>query len=252
MSGKPSLSDTKADANGFVEHLRIVDLVTGYGKKQVINGVSLEVSRSEIVALIGHNGAGKSTLLKAIFGMIPIWQGQVFLDGQVVPAPKPHELLRTGVSYVPQGNRVFTDLTVCENLEMGGITLPDKQRLKKGMERVFTLFPALKDRLKQRAGTLSGGEKQMLALGNALILSPKVLLLDEPSLGLAPPLISEALGRIRQINRDSCVTVLIVEQKVREILKIAKRVYVLRNGCVSFTGPTEELKDELKLREVYL
>jgi branched-chain amino acid transport system ATP-binding protein len=252
MLDNPSLSDPKINASGPFEHLRVADLVTGYGKKQVVNGVSLELSSGEIVALIGHNGAGKSTLLKAIFGLIPIWQGQVFLDGQAVLAPKPRKLLRSGVSYVPQGNRVFTDLTVRENLEIGGITLPNKQWFKDGMERVFTLFPALKDRLKQRAGTLSGGEKQMLALGNALILSPKALLLDEPSLGLAPPLISEALSRIQQISRDSGVTVLIVEQKVREVLKIAQRVYVLRNGRVSFSGPTKELKDERKLREVYL
>ncbi len=251
MSGEPS-SSPKVDAGKRSEHLRIVDLVTGYGKKQVVNSVSLDVSYGEIVALIGHNGAGKSTLLKAVFGLIPIWGGQVFLDGRAVPSPKPRELLSAGVSYVPQGNRVFTDLTVCENLEMGCITLSDNRRLQEGMEQVFTLFPALKDRLKQRAGTLSGGEKQMLALGNALILSPKVLLLDEPSLGLASPLISEALGRIQEISHDSGVTVLIVEQKVREVLKIAQRVCVLRNGCVSFTGLTEELKDERKLREVYL
>jgi len=232
--------------------LKVLDLVTGYGKKQVVNSVSLEVGRGEIVALIGHNGAGKSTLLKAVFGLIPIWQGQVFLDGQAVPKPKPRDLLRAGVSYVPQGNRVFTDLTVHENLEMGGVTLPNKQRLKEGIERVFTLFPSLKDRLKQRAGTLSGGEKQMLALGNALILCPKVLLLDEPSLGLAPPLVSEALDRIQQISHDSCVTVLIVEQKVREVLKIAQRVCVLRNGKVSFTGPAADLQDDQRLKQVYL
>lgn len=231
---------------------RVEALVTGYGKKQVLNGVSLEVASGEIVALIGHNGAGKSTLLKAVFGLIPIWSGQVFYDGVAVASPKPRELLRSGIAYVPQGNRVFTDLTVRENLEMGGTTLPTKQAVSEGMERVFALFSALKDRLKQRAGTLSGGEKQMLALGNALILSPKLLLLDEPSLGLAPPLVSEALGRIQQISRDSGVAVLIVEQKVREVLKIARCVYVLRNGRVSFTGQADDLKDEAKLREVYL
>ena len=230
----------------------VKDLVTGYGKKQVVNGVTLEVASGEIVALIGHNGAGKSTLLKAVFGMIPIWQGQVSLNRTVKPKPTPRDMLHSGVAYVPQGNRVFTDLTVHENLEMGGITLSKKELLKEGMERVFTLFPALKPRLKQRAGTLSGGEKQMLALANALILSPKLLLLDEPSLGLAPPLVSEALGRIQQISRDSGVTVLIVEQKVREVLKIAQRVYVLRTGRVSFTGPAEALKDDARLREVYL
>jgi ABC-type branched-subunit amino acid transport system ATPase component len=218
----------------------------------VLNGVSLDVAPGEIVALIGHNGAGKSTLLKAVFGLLPIWQEQVVYDGRLLNSPKPRELLRSGVAYVPQGNRVFTDLTVRENLEMGGVTLSDRKQLGEGIERVFTLFPALKPRLRQRAGTLSGGEKQMLALANALILSPRLLLLDEPSLGLAPPLVAEALGRIQQINRDSGVAVLIVEQKVREVLKIAQRVSVLRNGHVSFSGPTDSLNDDAKLREVYL
>ncbi len=231
--------------------LRVEEMVTGYGKKQVVNGVTLSVARGEIVALIGHNGAGKSTLLKAVFGLIPIWQGQVFLDAKPVAKPQPRALLRVGVAYVPQGNR-FTDLTVAENLEMGGITLHGKQQLKEGIERVFTLFPALREKLKRRAGTLSGGEKQMLALSNALIVAPRLLLLDEPSLGLAPPLISEALGRIKQISRDNGVTVLIVEQKVREVLKVADRVVVLRNGRVSFEGPAEELKDDRRLKEVYL
>lgn len=232
--------------------LNVDTLVTGYGKKQVVNGVSLEVAPGEIVALIGHNGAGKSTLLKAIFGLLPIWNGAVLLDEKKLSSPEPRELLKSGVAYVPQGNRVFTDLTVRENLEMGGVTLPNGARLNEGIERVFTLFPSLKLRLPQRAGTLSGGEKQMLALGNALVLSPRLLLLDEPSLGLAPPLVAEALGRIQQICRDSGAAVLIVEQKVREVLKIAQRVYVLRNGRVSFSGPTDSLNDDGKLREVYL
>ncbi len=232
--------------------LRVDSLVTGYGKKQVVNGVSLEVGRGEIVALIGHNGAGKSTLLKAVFGLLPIWSGQVFLDSEARTTATPRAWLRAGVSYVPQGNRVFADLTVRENLEVGGITLPDKQRLRDGMERVLALFPPLKDKLKQQARTLSGGEKQMLALANALILSPRLLLLDEPSLGLAPPLVTEALGRIQQLSRDNGVTVLIVEQKVREVLKVARRVCVLRNGAVSFEGIAEELRNDTKLREVYL
>ena len=232
--------------------LKVDALVTGYGKKQVVNGVTLNVAGGEIVALIGHNGAGKSTLLKAVFGLIPVWQGQMMLDSEVLRSPTPRELLRVGVSYVPQGNRVFTDLTVHENLEMGGVTLPSKARLNEGIERAFMLFPVLKTKLRQRAGTLSGGEKQMLALANALILSPRLLLLDEPSLGLAPPLVSEALRRIQQISCDSGMAVLIVEQKVREVFKIAQRVYVLRNGRVSFSGPTDVLKDDAKLREVYL
>lgn len=232
--------------------LNVDALVTGYRKKQVLNGVTLDVARGEIVSLIGHNGAGKSTLLKAVFGLLPVWKGQVILDGVPLSSPNPRELLRSGVAYVPQGNRVFTDLTVYENLEMGGVTLSNGALLNEGIERVFTLFPSLKPRLRQRAGTLSGGEKQMLALANALVLSPRLLLLDEPSLGLAPPLVTEALGRIQQISRDSGVAVLMVEQKVREALKIAQRVYVLRNGLVSFSGPADSLSDDKKLREVYL
>ena len=238
--------------DGNAKLLDVDDLVTGYGKKQVVNGVGLDVGPGEIVALIGHNGAGKSTLLKAIFGLLPVWKGSVFLDGKRLESPTPRELLRSGVGFVPQGNRVFTDLSVRENLEMGGVTLRDKRELKEGIERVFTLFPALKPRLRQRAGTLSGGEKQMLALANALVLRPRVLLLDEPSLGLAPPLVSEALGRIREIADDKRVAVLIVEQKVREVLRIADRVYVLRTGRVSYSGSAEALKDESKLRQVYL
>jgi branched-chain amino acid transport system ATP-binding protein len=225
-------------------------LVTGYGKKQVLNGVSLEVAGGEIVAIIGHNGAGKSTLLRAVFGLLPVWQGRVSLEGKPLDHIGPRELLRVGVSYVPQGNRVFTDLTVRENLEVAGITLPSKVRLKEGIERALELFPALAPRLKQRAGTLSGGEKQMLALANALVVSPRLVLADEPSLGLAPQLVSGALRHIQELNRNHGVTILIVEQKVREVLKIARRVYVLRNGRVSFHGPTESL-DNAKLREVY-
>ncbi len=232
--------------------LCVRSLITGYGKKQVLNGVSLDVMVGETVALIGHNGAGKSTLLKALFGLLPVWKGEVAFNGNHVKTAKPHQLLSVGIVYVPQGNRVFTDLTVRENLEMGGVTLPNKAALHEGMERVFALFPGLKDRLRQRAGTLSGGEKQMLALANGLILSPRLLLLDEPSLGLAPPLVTEALARIQQINRDSGVSILMVEQKVREVLKIAHRMYVLRNGLVSFSGSTDALRDETKLRSVYL
>ena len=231
--------------------LSVEALITGYGKKQVLAGVDLDVNRGEIVALIGHNGAGKSTLLKAVFGLLPVWDGNVCLDGKKLDSPTPRKLLRSGVAFVPQGNRVFTDLTVRENLEMGGVTLP-KERLKEGVDRAFSLFPALKPRLRQRAGTLSGGEKQMLALANALIISPRLILLDEPSLGLAPLLVSEALDRIRDICRTQGATALIVEQKVREVLRIADRVCVLRNGAVSFRGSSDSLRDDAKLREVYI
>jgi branched-chain amino acid transport system ATP-binding protein len=239
-------------AEGAQVLLRVDSLVAGYGKKQVLNYISLEIHPGEIVAMIGHNGAGKSTLLKAVFGMLPVWAGSVEFDGKKLQVPSPKELLRAGVAYVPQGNRVFSDLTVGENLEMGGVTLANRGTLREGIERVFYLFPALRPRLRQRAGTLSGGEKQMLALGNALVLAPRLLLLDEPSLGLAPHLVTDALQRIQQISRDSGSAALIVEQKVREVLRIAQRVYVLRNGQVSFSGLTEDLAEDAKLREVYL
>jgi branched-chain amino acid transport system ATP-binding protein len=167
------------------------------------------------VALIGHNGAGKSTLLKAAFGLLAIWEGKVCLDDETQYSPNPRRLLHAGVSYVPQGNRVFAELTVRENLEIAGITVPSKAMLEEGIERVLALFPALTPRLNQRAGTLSGGEKQMVALANALVVSPRLLLTDEPSLGLAPQLVSETLHHIQDLNRNHSLTILIVEQKVR-------------------------------------
>lgn len=232
--------------------LLITKLVTGYGKKRVVNGASLSVSRGEVVALIGHNGAGKSTLLKAIFGMLPIWEGNIFLNDKGPIRPNPRELLLQHVAYVPQGNRVFGDLIVRENLEVAGAILGNKRRVEERTEVVLGLFPILKTNLYKRAGVLSGGEKQMLALANALIVAPRVLLLDEPSLGLAPPLVTEFLRRIRDIARENGASILIVEQKVREVLKVADRVYVLRNGEVSYSGSAESLNDERKLSEVYL
>ena len=233
--------------------LEVNSLNTGYGKKQVLNGVDIAVAVGQIVALIGHNGAGKSTLLKAIFGLLPVWEGKVTFDGTALNSATPRFLLRSGMAYIPQGNRVFTDLTVRENLETGGVTLPSRERIREGIDRALELFPVLKPRLRQRAGTLSGGEKQMLALANALVLSPRLLLLDEPSLGLSPAMVKVALDRIRQINRDNGVTVLIVEQKVREVLYICHRVYCLKLGKVSYSGPPDELKsDTAKLRQVFL
>jgi branched-chain amino acid transport system ATP-binding protein len=235
-----------------VPFLSAENIVTGYGKREVLKGVDINIYIGEIVALVGHNGAGKSTLVKAIFGLISLWKGQVILEGQLLQAPTPRRMLKAGIAYVPQGNRVFVDLSVRDNLELAGVTLGSKALVKDRIEHVFDLFPMLKPRMKQRAGTLSGGEKQMLALGNALVLSPRMLLLDEPSLGLAPTLVSSALSKIQRLSQESNVTVLIVEQKVREVLKIAQRVYALRTGFVSFSGLASELEDEEKLRQVYL
>jgi len=232
--------------------LRIESARTGYGRKQVLSDVCISVSAGEIVAVIGPNGAGKSTLLKAAFGLLPLWGGKLLYDGVVSAEIGPRRLVGAGVSYVPQGNHVFGDLTVYENLEMGAVLLRATDLVQARLDSVLALFPALRPRLKQIAGTLSGGEKQMVALGRALMISPRLLLLDEPSMGLAPGLARRSLEHIRELARDHSVGVLVVEQRVREVLAVADRVYVLRNGQVTFAGRSEEIRmDEKRLREVY-
>lgn len=233
--------------------LRCDSVVAGYGKKEVLRGVTLDVEPGEIVALIGHNGAGKSTLLRTVFGLLPLRGGRVFLLGEEIDSAGPADLLRKGAVYAPQGNRVFVDLTVRENLDVGSMALGDRGRRQEAFERVAEAFPRLRERLGQRAGSLSGGERQMLVLANALMHSPSLLLLDEPSMGLAPPMVTEALRQVAQARNRFGAAVLIVEQKVREVLKIADRVYVLRQGEVAFAGPAAPLRDdEARLREVYL
>jgi branched-chain amino acid transport system ATP-binding protein len=227
-------------------------VVTGYGRRLVLDGVTVSMKEGEVVALIGHNGAGKSTLLKALFGLLPLWGGRILIDGRVLTPSNRFELVHLGIAYVPQGCRVFSDLTVMENLELAGVPVRSRQRFRKGVERVFRLFPTLSAREKQRAGSLSGGEKQALALGSALVRFPRILLVDEPSMGLAPLLVKQTMERIHELNEREGLTVMIVEQKVREVIRIADEVYVLRSGVVSFHGPAEVLSDEAKLREVYL
>ncbi|MBZ5497752.1 MAG: ABC transporter ATP-binding protein [Acidobacteriia bacterium] len=237
-------------SNGPVLDVR--DLVCGYGGKEVLHGVSVGLAASEVVAIVGHNGAGKSTLLKAIFGLIPANNGSLFILGQQGRGFSPRELLRLGCVYVPQGGRVFTGLTVRENLELAAITIRDGRRMHEAIESVVSSFPVIGARADQRAGTLSGGEKQMLALGMALVLSPRVLLLDEPSLGLSPPAASEAIRKIQSLSRSLGTAVLIVEQKVREVLAIASRAYVIRCGEVTYSGLASELvRNAERLRSVF-
>lgn len=224
----------------------------GYGKKIVLRDVSLEVNGGEVVALIGPNGAGKSTLLKVLMGMLKIPQGSIFLNGTEITNSNPEENVQRGISFVPQGNRVFSELNVLENLEMGGYLLKERSNLQSRMGAVIELFPDLKDRLKQDAGKLSGGEKQQLALGRALILQPKVLLLDEPSLGLSPKLVTKAFETIRDVNQKLKTTILIVEQKVLEVLKIANRVYALRMGQIVFEGTPAELQSGETMKKIFL
>ena len=232
--------------------LEVRELETGYGKKQVVFGLSLDVREGEIVALIGPNGAGKSTVLKAICGLIPEWRGEIRFEGTPTNGSTPAQNVARGMIFAPQGNRVFADLTVMENLEIGGYPLPRKEA-KERIAQVLTLFPALKERTRQDAGRLSGGEQQMLALARALVPRPKLLMLDEPSLGLAPNLVATVFRRIADINRETRVGIIIVEQKVRQVLDLCQRVYSMKLGRIAFEGPPEELKaDKARLRDLFL
>lgn len=225
---------------------------TGYGKKQVLFGLSLEAHKGEIVAIIGPNGAGKSTILKTVCGLLPAWTGEIYFDNNLLNTSTPAENVAREITFAPQGNRVFDELTVMENLEIGGFHLPRKE-LQNRIEETFEMFPVLKDRVSQDAGNLSGGEQQMLALARALIPKPKLLMLDEPSLGLAPNLVGEVFAKITEISDETGVTILIVEQKVREVLDICQRVYSLKLGKVAFSGVPRELKEDRdKLKQLFL
>ena len=232
--------------------LEIKELETGYGKKQVVFGLSLNVRNGEIVTLIGPNGAGKSTVLKAVCGLIPAWKGEIRFNGTPVNGSTPAQNVARGITFAPQGNRVFADLTVMENLEIGGYSFPRKEA-KERIAQMLELFPALKERTRQDAGRLSGGEQQMLALARALVPRPKLLMLDEPSLGLAPNLVATVFKRIADISREESVAILIVEQKVREVLDVCNRVYSMKLGKIAFEGLPDELKtNKAKLKDLFL
>lgn len=232
--------------------LQVEQLETGYGKKQVLFGLSLEVRQGEAIAIIGPNGAGKSTVLKAICGLIHPWKGEIRFEGELLNDSTPAKNVRRGITFAPQGNRVFPDMTVMENLEIGGCQLP-KQELRTRIEHVLTVFPILRERPKQVTGKLSGGEQQMVALARALIPKPRLLMLDEPSLGLSPSIVKDVFERIQTIGRGTGISILIVEQKVNEVLAICDRVYLLKLGKVFFTGAPDTLKhDKAKIKELFL
>ena len=232
--------------------LEVKNLNTGYEKKPVLFDASVKVDKGEIVSVIGPNGAGKSTLLKAICGTIPSWSGEVIFNGIKLNGNEPPENLKQGISYCPQGNRVFDDLSVKENLEIGGYILK-KKKVNERIEEVLNIFPVLKERINQDARSLSGGEQQMLAVARALITEPKLLLLDEPSLGLAPNLVKDLLDKFVELNKKLGLTILIVEQKVNDVLKISNRVYSLKLGEVAFEGKSSELMgNKEKLKELFL
>ena len=232
--------------------LEILNLETGYGKKQVLFGLSLDVKKGEIVALIGPNGSGKSTVLKTVCGIIQPWQGEIRFDGDITSGADPAQNVARGITFCPQGNLVFHDMTVKENLEIGGYPLK-RDDAKRRISEVLEIFPVLKERLKQDAGKLSGGEQQMVALARALIPRPKLLMLDEPSLGLSPKLIGTVFDKIIEINEGNGVAILVVEQKVKEVLEICEWVYSIKLGKNAFDGKPEELKvDKAKLKELFL
>ncbi len=231
--------------------LEIENVHTYYGQIHALKGVSVIVEKEEIVTLIGANGAGKSTLLRTTSGLLRPRQGTIRLDGEELTQYPPHEIVTKGVIQVPEGRRIFGRLTVVENLEMGAFTIADQKLIKKNLERVFSLFPRLKERYTQVAGTLSGGEQQMLATGRALMASPRVLLMDEPSMGLAPVLVDSIFGTIRHLHEEG-TTILLVEQNARMALQVASRGYVLQSGTVLLSDTAENLRQNDLVREAYL
>jgi branched-chain amino acid transport system ATP-binding protein len=231
--------------------LEVENVHTYYGKIHALKDISLNVEKGEIVTLIGANGAGKSTTLKTISGLLRPRQGSVRLDGEELTTLLPHKIVTKGVIQVPEGRRIFGQLTVMENLDMGAFTCRDKQQIKTNLDKVFDLFPRLKERRRQVAGTLSGGEQQMLAMGRALMATPQMLLLDEPSMGLAPVLVDSIFDTIRQLHAEG-TTILLVEQNARMALQVASRGYVIQTGEVVLSDTAENLQKNEMVRKAYM
>jgi branched-chain amino acid transport system ATP-binding protein len=231
--------------------LELRDVHTYYGHVHALKGISLTVAPGEIVALIGANGAGKTTTLRTVSGLLSPRGGEILINGKSTKGIPAHEIVFMGVSHAPEGRKIFSTLTVNENLNMGAYTLKDRKNIEEHRERVCTLFPRLKERRSQIAGTLSGGEQQMLAIGRALMSDPRVLLLDEPSLGLAPLLVRAIFDTIREINRLG-TSILLVEQNARSALKLAHKGYVLETGSIVLSGPAATLLADERVRKAYL
>ncbi|MEW6719562.1 MAG: ABC transporter ATP-binding protein [Thermodesulfobacteriota bacterium] len=235
--------------------LKVRNLQVYYGMIHALRSASLHVKAKEIVALIGANGAGKTTLLSAVSGVVRSASGEVSLDGKEITRERPDRIVREGIAHVPEGRHVFKPLTVEDNLLLGAyhrFHLRNRAAIREEIEAVFALFPALAGRRKQQAGTLSGGEQQMLAIGRALLSSPKVLLLDEPSMGLAPKVVKEIFGHIAKLRKERGMTILLVEQNARGALSIADRGYVLETGRVVLQGTSEELLSNRDVQRAYL
>ena len=231
--------------------LLMEDIFIGYGKKMVVRGVSLEIKEGEIVTLLGHNGAGKTTTLKAIMGLLPSLKGNIHFYGEDKTAWPPKENVVKGISYVPQGMGLFPDLTVAHNLELACYTVKDPSDITARHEAVFQLFPILKERKWQIAGTLSGGQQRMLSVGMALMTKPRLLLMDEPSLGLAPLLVDHLMDTVRTINEQMGTAILLVEQNVKQALKVAQRAYIMKIGSIILSETTEALRQKEHLWELF-
>ena len=231
--------------------LRVDRIIVKYGKATAVDEISLEVSEGEVVTIIGANGAGKSTILKALSGLIPLASGEIHFAGQRIDGSKPYEIVKLGLAHVPEGRKLFPFLPVMSNLKLGASLRKDKEGIKKDLGEVFDHFPILRERRNQNAGTLSGGEQQMLAIGRGLMANPKLLLLDEPSLGLAPIVVSQLVPVIRNINKKG-MSVLLVEQNIALALGVADRGYALRVGKVVLEGNIEEFKANNIVKRAYL
>jgi branched-chain amino acid transport system ATP-binding protein len=250
MTAEPAVAATATATDPGVPIIALDDVHSFYGNIEALQGVSLTVGRGEIVTLIGANGAGKTTTLKTISGLIHPRQGTVTFEGRDISRVAAHRLVQEGIGHAPEGRRIFTRMSVYENLLMGAFTR-DLKTVQPDIDRVMTLFPRLRERTHQLGGTLSGGEQQMLAIGRALMSEPKVLLLDEPSLGLAPILVGQVFEKVQEINALG-MTVLLVEQNALQALSIAHRAYVLQTGRVVLTGPAADVKNDESVRKAYL
>ena len=231
--------------------LKVTDLTVHYGAIEALHGISFEVNEGEIISLIGSNGAGKTTTLHALSNIVKKTRGTVMFEGQDITRLAPDSIVRTGLIQVPEGRRIFANMSVHENLEVGAYTRTDRSGIKSDMEKVFTLFPRLKERIRQTGGTLSGGEQQMLAMGRALMSKLKLLLLDEPSMGLAPILVDEIFSIIKEINAEG-TTILLVEQNAFKALNIAHRAYILETGSVVKTAEASSLIKDESVKKAYL
>jgi branched-chain amino acid transport system ATP-binding protein len=232
--------------------LQVTDLAVSYGAITALDGITLRVESGAIVTLIGGNGAGKTTTLRALSGLLRPRRGKTVFNGEDITALPAHRIVGRGLCHVPEGRMVFANLTVAENLEMGAYLQRDRAAIAQARETVFGLFPRLKERLTQSAGTLSGGEQQMLAIGRALMGAPKFLMLDEPSLGIAPRLVATLFEKIVEINRRQGIAILLVEQNAHLALEVASYAYVLETGRIALEGPSKELRDHPLLKAAYL